>query len=114
MGTTWQNVSRVAGFTTELEYELTELTDRDLVFVGRNKGATSRDGSRTDGEGGTRRRNGNGLAVDVRVRVRVRLVSSEQHQAHPDPHSDHLAPGDLQHAVGPVAKERHSLVRLKR
>jgi len=43
VGTTWHNVSKVAGFTTELEYELTELTDRGLVFVGRNKGATSTD-----------------------------------------------------------------------
>jgi carbon monoxide dehydrogenase subunit G len=43
VGTNWHNVSKVAGFTTELEYELSELTDRSLVFVGRNKGATSTD-----------------------------------------------------------------------
>ena len=69
-------------------------------------GAKQRQAGRLEvGEGGTRRRNGNGLAVGVRVRVRVRLVSSGQHQAHPDPHSDHRAPGgDLQHAVGPVAE----------
>jgi carbon monoxide dehydrogenase subunit G len=43
VGTTWHNVSKVAGFTTELEYELTELSDQGLVFVGRNQGATSTD-----------------------------------------------------------------------
>ena len=43
VGTTWHNVSKVAGLTTELEYELTELTGQGLVFVGRNKGATSTD-----------------------------------------------------------------------
>ena len=43
VGTTWHNVSKVAGLTTELEYELTEVTGQGLVFVGRNKGATSTD-----------------------------------------------------------------------
>src|SRR6478672_10017108 len=43
VGTTWHNVSKVAGFTTELEYELTELGTQGWVFVGRNKGATSTD-----------------------------------------------------------------------
>ena len=43
VGTTWHNVSKVAGFTTELEYELAELTDRGVVFVGRNQGATATD-----------------------------------------------------------------------
>lgn len=28
VGTTWHNESKLAGFTTELEYELRELTDR--------------------------------------------------------------------------------------
>ena len=43
VGTTWHNVSKLAGFTTELEYELRELTDRGLVFVGHNQGATTTD-----------------------------------------------------------------------
>lgn len=43
VGTTWHNVSKVAGLSTELEYELTELTEDGLVFVGKNKGATSTD-----------------------------------------------------------------------
>lgn len=43
VGTTWTNVSKFAGRTTELQYELTELTDSRLVFVGTNKGATATD-----------------------------------------------------------------------
>lgn len=43
VGTTWHNVSKIAGVTTELEYELTEVTDSGLVLVGKNKSATSTD-----------------------------------------------------------------------
>ncbi len=43
VGARWHNVSKIAGVTTELEYELTELTDSRVVLVGRNDGATSTD-----------------------------------------------------------------------
>lgn len=43
VGTTWHNVSKFAGRETELEYELKELTDSRLVFVGNNKSATTTD-----------------------------------------------------------------------
>jgi carbon monoxide dehydrogenase subunit G len=43
VGTTWHNVSRVAGVTTELEYELRELTNERIVLVGHNKSATATD-----------------------------------------------------------------------
>ena len=43
VGTTWHNVSKVLGVTTELTYCLTEVTGDRLVFVGRNEGATSTD-----------------------------------------------------------------------
>jgi len=43
VGTTWHNVSKVAGLTTELEYELTELTGQRLVHVRSNQGATPAD-----------------------------------------------------------------------
>jgi hypothetical protein len=41
VGSTWHNVSKVAGITTELIYTLEELTDARIVLVGRNKTATS-------------------------------------------------------------------------
>ncbi|KJK13213.1 polyketide cyclase [Terrabacter sp. 28] len=43
VGARWHNVSKIAGVTTELEYELTELTDSRVVLVGRNDSATSTD-----------------------------------------------------------------------
>ena len=43
VGATWKNVSKIAGITTELAYSLDQLTDEQLVFVGRNKTATSTD-----------------------------------------------------------------------
>jgi carbon monoxide dehydrogenase subunit G len=43
VGTTWHNVSKIAGVKAELEYELTELTDERIVLVGTNKSATSTD-----------------------------------------------------------------------
>ncbi|MGB0101053.1 MAG: SRPBCC family protein [Nocardioides sp.] len=43
VGSRWHNVSKIAGVSTELEYELTELTDRGLVLVGKNDTATSTD-----------------------------------------------------------------------
>ena len=43
VGTSWRNVSKVAGRSTELTYTLEKQTPDTLVFVGRNKGATSTD-----------------------------------------------------------------------
>jgi carbon monoxide dehydrogenase subunit G len=43
VGSTWHNVSRVAGVDTELTYTLTELASDQLVFVGVNDTATSTD-----------------------------------------------------------------------
>ena len=43
VGAKWHNTSKIAGVTTELEYELTELTDSRIVLVGRNDSATSTD-----------------------------------------------------------------------
>lgn len=43
VGSTWHNVSKIAGQKTELTYELIELTDRRIVFVGENDTATSTD-----------------------------------------------------------------------
>jgi carbon monoxide dehydrogenase subunit G len=43
VGSTWHNVSKIAGVSTELTYELTELTGDRLQFIGRNDTATSTD-----------------------------------------------------------------------
>ncbi len=43
VGSSWHNVSRIAGVGTELTYTLEELTDDRIVFVGRNESATSTD-----------------------------------------------------------------------
>lgn len=43
VGSTWHNVSKIAGVSTELTYELTELTSERIVLVGRNETATSTD-----------------------------------------------------------------------
>jgi carbon monoxide dehydrogenase subunit G len=43
VGSTWHNVSKVAGVETELTYTLTERAPHRLVFVGVNDSATSTD-----------------------------------------------------------------------
>lgn len=43
VGSTWHNVSKIAGVSTELTYELKELADDHLKFIGTNKTATSTD-----------------------------------------------------------------------
>ena len=43
VGSTWHNVSRLAGVSTELDYTLEQLTDDTIVLVGRNDTATSTD-----------------------------------------------------------------------
>jgi carbon monoxide dehydrogenase subunit G len=43
VGTSWHNVSKVLGLTTELTYTLTARESDKIVFVGRNEGATSID-----------------------------------------------------------------------
>ena len=43
VGSTWHNVSKIAGVSTELTYELTTLADDRLVLVGTNDTATSTD-----------------------------------------------------------------------
>ena len=42
-GASWHNVSKIFGFTAELTYQLEELSDRKMVFVGKNKSARSID-----------------------------------------------------------------------
>ncbi len=43
VGSRWHNESKIAGVSTELVYELTELSDHHLVLVGKNETATSTD-----------------------------------------------------------------------
>lgn len=43
VGSRWHNTSKIAGVSTELEYELVELTDVKVVFEGTNDTATSID-----------------------------------------------------------------------
>ncbi len=43
VGSTWHNVSKIAGVSTELTYELTELTDDKVVFHGENETASTID-----------------------------------------------------------------------
>jgi carbon monoxide dehydrogenase subunit G len=43
VGSRWHNTSKIAGVSTELEYELQELTDSRIVFVGTNDTAHSTD-----------------------------------------------------------------------
>ncbi len=40
-GASWHNVSKIFGVTTELTYTLDSLSDSNIVFVGKNKSATS-------------------------------------------------------------------------
>lgn len=53
VGSTWHNASKLAGISTELIYELTELAPDRLRFIGTNKTATSDDTMefRTVGDG---------------------------------------------------------------
>ena len=41
VGSTWHNVSKIAGVTTELTYTLQQLTDDTIVLVGHNDTARS-------------------------------------------------------------------------
>jgi carbon monoxide dehydrogenase subunit G len=43
IGTTWHNVSKIAGLSTELTYTLEKLTADTIVLVGKNDTATSTD-----------------------------------------------------------------------
>ena len=43
VGSRWHNTSKIAGVSTELTYELTELTADHLVLVGTNDSTTSTD-----------------------------------------------------------------------
>ncbi len=43
VGSTWNNTSKIAGVSTELVYELTELTDAKVVFHGTNETADTTD-----------------------------------------------------------------------
>ncbi len=43
VGSRWHNVSKIAGVSTELAYELCELTDSKVVLFGSNDTATSTD-----------------------------------------------------------------------
>ncbi|MCU1603249.1 MAG: polyketide cyclase [Frankiales bacterium] len=43
VGTTWHNVSKIAGITTELDYTLESLQPGKIVLVGKNDTATSTD-----------------------------------------------------------------------
>jgi carbon monoxide dehydrogenase subunit G len=43
VGSRWRNESKIAGMSTELTYELTELTADRIVLVGKNDTATSTD-----------------------------------------------------------------------
>lgn len=43
VGSRWHNESKIAGVSTELTYELMELTEDRLVLVGKNETATSTD-----------------------------------------------------------------------
>lgn len=43
VGSRWHNESKIAGVSTELVYELTELADDRIVLVGKNETATSTD-----------------------------------------------------------------------
>ncbi len=43
VGSTWHNVSKIAGVSTELDYRLESLSEDTIVFQGRNESATSTD-----------------------------------------------------------------------
>jgi carbon monoxide dehydrogenase subunit G len=55
IGSTWDNVSKIAGKTTELTYRLERLEPGRITFVGKNKTATSTDDIVLESaDGGTR------------------------------------------------------------
>ena len=43
VGSTWHNVSKIAGVSTELDYRLESLSEDTIVFQGHNESATSTD-----------------------------------------------------------------------
>ena len=43
VGSTWHNVSKIAGVSTELDYRLESLSEDTIVFQGHNASATSTD-----------------------------------------------------------------------
>lgn len=51
VGATWHNVSKIVGVTAELTYTLEKLSNRTLVFVGKNKSSTSTDTITVDASG---------------------------------------------------------------
>ena len=51
VGATWHNVSKIVGVTAELTYTLESLSNRTLVFVGRNDSSTSTDTITVDASG---------------------------------------------------------------
>jgi carbon monoxide dehydrogenase subunit G len=51
VGTTWHNVSKIVGVTAELTYTLNKLSNRTLVFVGKNESSTSVDTITVDASG---------------------------------------------------------------
>jgi carbon monoxide dehydrogenase subunit G len=51
VGTTWHNVSKIVGVKAELTYTLNTLSNRTLVFVGKNNSATSVDTITVDASG---------------------------------------------------------------
>jgi carbon monoxide dehydrogenase subunit G len=63
VGSTWHNVSRFRGRTTELDYRLTTVSEDRLTFVGNNRTATSTDDM-------TFRVAGTGTSVTYRATIR--------------------------------------------
>jgi carbon monoxide dehydrogenase subunit G len=51
VGATWHNVSKIVGATAKLTYTLEELSNRTLVFVGKNDSSTSTDTITVDASG---------------------------------------------------------------
>lgn len=51
VGATWHNVSKIVGVTAELTYTLNQLSNRTLVFVGKNDSSTSVDTITVDASG---------------------------------------------------------------
>ena len=51
-GSSWQNVSKVFGLTTELTYTLEEMSERTIVFVGTNDRSIAYDTINVDAAGG--------------------------------------------------------------
>lgn len=62
VGSTWHNVSRFRGRTTELDYRLAALAEDQLTFVGNNRTATSTDDL-------TFRAAGTGTSVNYRATI---------------------------------------------